>query len=189
MDDSPVSPVLLGHFFQIDGKQLQQQYKHHLSDFTSWEQKEHAAEWMLFTENMGSYLSIDETAFSSGELYTIVTNKAAKGRKGSLVAMIKGTQSDQLIDILKNIPRRLRVEVKEVTVDMAGSLNRVVDKCFPNASKVIDRFHVQQLAFDGVQEVRIKYRWEAMEEENQAIEQARKSKMAFHPEILANGEL
>ena len=103
MDDSPVSPVLLGHFFQIDGKQLQQQYKHHLSDFTSWEQKEHAAEWMLFTENMGSYLSIDETAFSSGELYTIVTNKAAKGRKGSLVAMIKGTQSDQLIDILKNI--------------------------------------------------------------------------------------
>jgi hypothetical protein len=62
---SPASPVLLGHFFQIDDKQLQQQYKHHLSDFISWEQKEHAAEWMLFKENMGSYLSINKTVFSN----------------------------------------------------------------------------------------------------------------------------
>lgn len=188
MDDNPISPVLLGHFFQVDGKQLQQQYKHHLSDFTSWEQKEHAAEWMLFERNMGSYLSIDETAFSSGELYTILTNKEAKGRKGSLVAMIKGTQSDQLIDVLKRLPRRLRMKVKEVTVDMAGSLNRVVDKCFPRASKVIDRFHVQQLAFDAVQEVRIKYRWEAMDEENKAIDLARKRKIAFQPQVLTNGD-
>lgn len=72
-------------------------------------------------------------------LYTIVTNKAVKGRRGSLVAMIKGTRSDQLIDILRKIPRRLRIEVKEVTVDMEDSLNRVVDKCFPGATKVIDR--------------------------------------------------
>lgn len=75
-----------------------------------------------------------------------------------LLLICRRKKGDQLIDILKNIPRRLRLEVKEVTVDMAGSLNRVVDKCFPNASRVIDRFHVQQLAFEGVQEVRIKYR-------------------------------
>jgi len=30
---------------------------------------------------------MDETALSNGELYTIVTNKAAKGRKASLVAI------------------------------------------------------------------------------------------------------
>ena len=57
--------------------------------FNSWEQKSHANEWLLFTENMGEYLSIDETAFTNGELYTIVTNKAAKGKKGALVAMVK----------------------------------------------------------------------------------------------------
>lgn len=33
-----------------------------------------------------------ETCSSQGELYTIITNKAAKGKKGSLVAMIKGTR-------------------------------------------------------------------------------------------------
>ncbi|CAL1516792.1 transposase [Chitinophaga sp. MM2321] len=37
----------MGHFFQVDGKQLGQQYKHHLSDFICWEQKGHCSEWML----------------------------------------------------------------------------------------------------------------------------------------------
>jgi phosphotransferase system IIA component len=36
----------------------------------------------LFTENIGTHLAIDEVALS-GELYTIVTNKRAKGKKGS----------------------------------------------------------------------------------------------------------
>ena len=172
----------------MDGKQLQQQYKHHLSDFPNWEQREHAEHWMLFEQNISPYLSIDETAFSSGELYTIVTNKLAKGRKGSIVAMIKGTQADYLIDILKKIPKRLRNSVQEVTLDMSGSLNLAVKRCFPNAHRVTDRFHVQQLAFDAVQETRIHYRWEALEQENQAYEQARKLQQVYRPEVLPNGD-
>lgn len=77
----------------MDGKQLQEQYKEHISDYKDWKQREHAADWLLYPENAGSHLSIDETSLSNGELYTIVTNKAAKGRKGSLVAMVKGTQA------------------------------------------------------------------------------------------------
>ena len=172
----------------MDGKQLQQQYKHHLSDFPNWEQREHAEHWMLFEQNISPYLSIDETAFSSGELYTIVTNKLAKGRKGSIVAMIKGTQADYLIDILKKIPKRLHNSVQEVTLDMSGSLNLAVKRCFPNAHRVTDRFHVQQLAFDAVQETRIHYRWEALEQENQAYEQARKLQQVYRPEVLPNGD-
>nr|WP_220399650.1 transposase [Filimonas effusa] len=172
----------------MDGKQLQQQYKHHLSEFHSWEQKQHATEWMLFEQNLGTYLSIDETAFSSGELYTIVTNKEARGRKGSLVAMIKGTQADRLIEILMRLPEHLRKRVKEVTVDMAASLNLTIKRCFPYAQRVIDRFHVQQRAFDAVQETRIKYRWEALEEENQAIEQSRRQRTAYIAPLLPNGD-
>jgi transposase len=188
LDNYPVSPVQLGHFFHVDGKQLQQQYKHHLSDFHQWGQKEHAAEWLLFEQNTGSYLSIDETAFSSGELYTIVTNKEAKGRKGSIVAMIKGTQAERLIEVLQKIPEHIRKQVKEVTIDMAASLNLAIKRCFPHADRVIDRFHVQQLAFEAVQETRIKYRWEALERENEAVEQARKQKIDYLPEILPNGD-
>lgn len=90
MDSKPISCFHLGEFFQVDGKQLQQQYKDHISNYKDWEQKDHASEWMIFPQNMGLRLSIDETSVSNGELYTIVTNKAAKGRKGTIVAMSRG---------------------------------------------------------------------------------------------------
>jgi transposase len=73
--------------------------------------------------------------------------------------MIKGPRADYLIDILKNIPKRIRRNVQEVTIGMSGSLNLAVKRCFQNANRVTDRFHVQQLAFDAVQETRIEYRW------------------------------
>ena len=188
MDKYPVSSHLVGLFFQVDGKQLGQQYKDHLSDYGSWEQKEHAEEWMLFPANTGSSLSIDETALSNGELYTIVTNKAAKGQKGALVAMIKGTQAEQIIAVLEKIPLRVRNKVTEVTMDMAANMIKAIRRCFSNAQRVIDRFHVQKLAYDAVQEARIKYRWEALDEENKLIEEARKNKQAFQPEVFANGD-
>ncbi len=105
-------------------------------------------------------------AFSSGELYTIVTNRLAKGRKSSIVAMIKGTQFEFLKEILFKIPKRLRQRVQEVTIDISGSLNNSVKARFTNAHKVIDCFRVQHLAFDAVREIRIEHRWEALEQEN-----------------------
>lgn len=188
MDNHPISSFNLGHYFQVDGKQLQQQYKEHISDYTSWQQKQHASEWMLFEKNMSPYLSIDETALSNGELYTIVTNKLAKGRKGSIVAMIKGTQAEQIIAVLMRIPEHIRKRVQEVTIDMAASLNLAVRRCFVKAHKVIDRFHVQKLAFDAVQELRIQFRWQAIEQESELMAQAKKNQQLFQPEILPNGD-
>jgi transposase len=91
---------------------------------SSWEQKEHAEEWMLFPANIGSSLGIDETALSNGELYTIVTNKAARGQKGALVAMIKDTQAEPIIAVLERIPLRVRNKVTEVTMDMAAGMSK-----------------------------------------------------------------
>jgi transposase len=68
---------------------LQEQYKHHISDYKDWDQREHAEDWMLYPNNTGVHLSIDETALSNGELYTIVTNKVSKGRKGVLILIQK----------------------------------------------------------------------------------------------------
>jgi hypothetical protein len=36
---------------------------------------------LIFPENIGENLSIDELSLSKGEFYTFVTNKAAKERK------------------------------------------------------------------------------------------------------------
>jgi transposase len=134
------------------------------------------------------YLSLDETAFSNGDLYTIVTNKNAQGKKGAIVAMIKGTKAEAVIKILSKIPLKQRKRVKEVTLDMAGNMGLIVKKSFPNASLVIDRFHVQKLALDALQEIRVKHRWEAIDAENEAIENARSRSLKYSPEVLSNGD-
>jgi transposase len=188
LDNHPISCHLLGRLYTVDGKQLQQQYKEHLSDFHSWDQKDHADQWMLFEDNIGPSLSIDETALSNGELYTIITNKEAKGGKKAIVAMLKGTQAEQIITVLQRIPLRKRNKVREVTMDMAANMIKAVRRCFGNAQRVIDRFHVQKLAYDAVQEARVKYRWEALEQENQAMDAAKRSKQSYRPEIFANGD-
>ena len=61
---------------------------------------------------MGDYLSIDEASVSQGALYTFVTNKKGKGKKGSLVASIKGTRSADIIHVLEKLPLNLRDQVK-----------------------------------------------------------------------------
>ncbi len=124
---------------------------------------------MLFSENIGTQLSIDETSLSNGELYTILTNKAGKGRKGTIVAMVEGTSGNKIIKVLERIPQTVRATVTEVTLDMAGSMNKIVTHCFPNASKVIDRFHVHKFAYDAIQEMRIGHRWDALSQETDAL--------------------
>lgn len=125
---------------------------------------------------------------SQGELYTIITNKAAKGRKGAIVAMIKGTQSEVVRGILEKIPQQKRNKVIEVTLDMAGSMEKIVKYSFPKASLVTDRFHVQQLVYDAVQEMRINFRWKAIEQENKEIELSKEVGQKYKPEILSNGD-
>lgn len=188
MDNHPISCHLLGRLYGLDGKRLQAQYKDFLSDFHGWDQKEHADEWLLFADNIGPSLSIDETALTNGELYTIVTNKEAHGGKKAIVAMIKGTQATQIMTVLERIPLRKRNQVREVTMDMAANMIKAIRRCFMNAERVIDRFHVQKLAYDAVQELRIKYRWEALEAENKAIETAKKDKKVYEPEVFDNDD-
>jgi transposase len=188
LDNYPISSKSLEKHYHIDGDLLGQQYKDHLSDYNSWDQREHACEWMLFPENIGPRLSLDETSLSNGELYTILTNKAAKGRKGALVAMIKGTKAEAIIEVIKRIPKRLRQRVEEITLDMAGSMNLVARRCFPRVKLVIDRFHVQKLAYDALQEIRIAHRWDAINEETNQMDNARWEKLQYEPLRFENGD-
>jgi transposase len=188
LDSSPISCKTLGHFFGVDGRRLQQQYASHLSDFTNWNQAEHAENWLLFPDNIGEYLSIDETSLSQGELYTVLTNKAAKGKKGALVAIVKGTESESVIKVLHRIKERVRKKVKEVTLDLAPTMARIIKRSFPKAKLVSDRFHVQQLANEAVQEIRIKHRWDAIEQENMEMDLAGEAKQKWLPQVLENGD-
>lgn len=178
----------MAKFYGLNGQRLEEWYGLHLSGFYEWEDREHADKWLLFEKNMGSFLSIDETSLSDNELYTILTNKEAKGRKGSIVAIIKGTKAEEVIEVLLRIKDRLRCKVKEVTLDMAANMGLTVSRCFPKAAQVTDRFHVQKLACDALQDMRIALRWQAIEEENKEIALAKESKEPYVALILENGD-
>ncbi|GAL65847.1 ISAon1 family transposase [Jejuia pallidilutea] len=64
----------------------------------------------------------------------------------------------------------------------------IAKKCFPKAIQVTDRFHVQKLAIEALQDIRIKHRWEAIDLENDLIKQAKASKSEFKPETFDNGD-
>ena len=102
--------------------------------------------------------------------------------------MIAGTKADTIIAILEKIPLKARNQVTEITLDMAANMGLVAKKCFPNATRVTDRFHVQKLALDALQEIRIKYRWQAIDQENEAIEKTKKGTKKFEPQVLSNGD-
>ncbi|WP_444626567.1 ISAon1 family transposase [Flavobacterium columnare] len=137
---------------------------------------------------MGTHLSIDEVALYQGELYTIVTNKKFKGKKSSLVAIIAGTKDDQAIEHIRKIDPEKRNCVKEITLDMANTMKLIAKKCFPKAIQVTDRFHIQKRALEALQEIRIKYRWKAIDMENQAIIKAKSENKTHIPQILPDSD-
>ncbi len=158
----------------MEAKLFERQYKDHLSNYKTWNQKSHADKWLLFEQNISSHLSLDEVSISNGELYTILTNKAAKGGKGSLVVICKGTKTEDIVKVFKRIPSIERQRVLEVTLDFCPSMEKSVRHAFPNARVTSDRFHVQKIVTEALQDMRIELRHKALKSENREVEKARK---------------
>ena len=133
-------------------------------------------------------MSIDEVAVSNGELYTVLTNKDAKGGKGSLGGILHGTKASNIVPILSKIPEEKRKTVMEVTLDMSHSMDAIIRNSFPMSTIVIDRFHVQKLVSEAVQEIRIELRREALKEENEEIKRTKKKGRKYVPKTYENGD-
>lgn len=99
-----------------------------------------------------------------------------------------GTKAEPIVEQLLKIPSSLRNKVREITLDMAFSMKHIANKCFPKATQVTDRFHVQKLAIEALQDLRIKHRWEAIDLENEHIQKAKSKGCSYAPEILQNGD-
>ena len=143
---------------------------------------------MLFPENIGSKLSIDEVSLSKGELYTFVTNKKGRSKKGTLVACIKGTRSGDILNVLEKLPLSLRKQVDEVTLDMARNIELATKLAFPESTLVTDRFHVVKLVTESLQHDRIQLRWGELDKENKAILDVKKQGSKYKPIQLSNGD-
>ena len=184
----------------LNGQTLRKQYKERISGYRTWGQLGHAEEYMLFPANFGADLSLDETCLSNGEVYTILTNKAAHGGKGALAAMIRGVASDTVVAVLRRVPYEIRQKVRTVTTDLSSAMMMTARAAFPKAMLVNDRFHVQRLVSEAIDQMRIGLRWEILAEENKAIRAHRARRKAartraekdlvgeWEPERMENGE-
>ena len=116
------------------------QYRNHLSGYLHWDQLVHAEDWLLFEKNIGAYICIDEVALSRGELYTVLTNKEAHGGKGSMIAIIKGTDVHTVTSVLLKLSRRRRYQVREITLDMAPNMGTDCTHLLSCGKRVTDPF-------------------------------------------------
>lgn len=153
----------LGRTYFIDGDALERAYKYHLSEFGTWSQREHAEYWVLHPYNIGEELSIDETSLQD-DLFTILSNKAGHGREGTIIAMVRGTKSEDIVEVLKKIPKEDRLKVKEVTMDLSETMRTSIEQVFPNAIITLDCFHIIRRCLDAVEELRLRFKREAQAE-------------------------
>ena len=188
METIPTTSRSLDNYYHINGATFEKQYKEVLSGYRGWTELSHAEDWLVFPENIGESICIDETAPSNGELYTVVTNRASRGGKGTLIAIVKGVAADTVTEAIMRISEEKRSVVKEITMDMSNSMHLIAKRCFPKAMRTIDRFHIQKLACDALQEMRIAHRWDAIQAETDSREEAKCRGKAYSPVVLANGD-
>lgn len=175
-------------FYHINAHTFEKQYKETLSGLRDLNQLEHADKWLLFLDNIEPNLAIDESSLSNGELYTFVINRNCHTNERGLVAVVFGTKSDDVIQVLKKIDEDERMNVMEVTLDLSDSMRKIVSTTFPKAKRVIARFHIQKLACDAVQEIRITHRWDALQQSNEDMEECRHTDKTHVPFLSSNGD-
>lgn len=150
----------------VNGKHFSDLYRNKISGYHDWCDTELDNGFYFKAANIGSYMSLDETCLSNGEVWTFLTNKEGKGGRGTLAAAIPGTKSDEIISILVNaMGKSVRRRVKEVTCDLSPSMMLIAQEVFYNAYVVNDRFHVQQVYNEAVNKIRIDIRRKLIAEE------------------------
>lgn len=176
MDAFPIAARSLERYFKVDGRSLERAYKEKMSGFRQWGQADHAMDWMLLPQNMGRRMSLDESMHAK-DLFTFLTNKDGHGKKGTLAAVARGTKVAEVERVLMQIPEGQRLAVEEITMDFSDSMCQIAKRCFPNATIVIDCFHIVQRVCDALNEMRMKLKRQAVVEQKKE-EAEFKAKMA-----------
>lgn len=164
MDSEPLTAKSVARTYMIEEGTFTKNYKEVLSGFRQWDQEKHAADWVLLPENLGPHMGIDETSYC-GEVYTFLHNKDGHGKKGAIVAIAKGVRPEDVCAVLNQLPEDERQKVEDVTMDLSECMSGIVRQSFPNAEIIRDCFHVMQRSGEGIEEIRLHLKREAIKEQ------------------------
>ncbi|WP_308726817.1 transposase [Chroococcidiopsis cubana] len=99
-------------------------------------------------------LSLDELSMHKGHKHfkTVVGDI----EQGYLLDVLNTHKQSEVIEALMQQPSHLREQVEQVSIDMWGEFPKVIEKVFPNATLVYDRFHVMQMVNKALNKLRKK---------------------------------
>lgn len=98
-----------------------------------------------------THIGVDELSYRRHHEYiTVVVDH----RRGHVVWAHPGKNADTLKAFFAELGTERCAKLEAVTIDMSGAYIKAVTECSPQAQIVFDRFHVQRLVQDAVDEVR-----------------------------------
>lgn len=104
-------------------------------------------------------ISVDEISYRKGHRYLTLVVDMEKGR---VIWGKEGKSSKTLGAFFDEIGEDACAKIKHCAIDMGAAFIKAVEERIPNATLVFDRFHVQRLVSDAVDEVR-REQWRATE--------------------------
>lgn len=98
-----------------------------------------------------THIGIDELSFRKHHEYVTIVVDHIKGR---VVWVHPGKNADTVRRFFAELGPERAAKIEAVTIDMSGAYIQAVEEGAPQARLIFDRFHVQRLAHDALDEVR-----------------------------------
>ncbi len=110
---------------------------------------------IVVPQNIGLHMAIDEK-YINGEYYTILSNRQTT----KIALMIKSMYHQEIRAAITKYFGTKTFMVKTITKDGSDTFDWVARTCFPNAIKILDKFHIVRSAFEHLQSIRINLKQE-----------------------------
>jgi transposase len=192
IDEKPVNFTTIGSFLKLPPQTIYTWYRQYLSgypeavaggvwgkdNFTGSDKRQKTVP-VLKPENMGEEMAIDEKMIDE-EFYTVLTNR----KTGKIALLAETLQTGDLSKLIDKLGEAKNA-VKEITMDLSSTYERLCEQSFPGATIIADKFHVVKHIVEAVQALRLRLKQDelnqlpATKKERRAYEKATK---------LTNGE-
>lgn len=96
-------------------------------------------------------IAVDELSYRKGQHYLTLVSDLETGR---ILWTKEGRSAATLEALFEEIGPEARARIRHAAIDMFEAYAQAIRRWLPNATIVFDRFHVQRLASDAVDEVR-----------------------------------
>ena len=127
------------------------------------------------SEHLGKHMAIDEKHID-GQFYTVLSN----GSSGKVAMLVSSIEPAKIGECLAKFGSELAV-VSVLSRDLSPTFEFVGNHFFPKAMQVGDKYHVIKHGLDSLQDIRIRLK-------NQALQEQRQQEAIFKKETKIKGE-